>query len=622
MMRSTKLLRAMFLTLLAGPSLLLGGQNAWTGSRPMEAQTDSAFLIAADPANPYSVFAVFQPDLYRSIDGGRTWTKLASFGRIHTLLVHPAKPSTLYAGAAPLDGSFAGLFRSEDSGVTWTKLTLPTRFPVFVQALAGPPDDPGTVYAGSVDGWVYKTTDEGSTWTTGQSLVGPISNLVIDPRETRNVYAGIDSDYYYFTFGAFEKSSDGAATWSDLTPGIFEDVTALAIDPSTPSTLYMSIAAAASPTTLRGLLRSDDSGSHWSPAGAELPIDASIRNLAVHPLTSGVLYAGTTAGVYRSRDRGETWTRFGPTNLGLFVTSLQLDERGRFLHAGSESGAYAMEIATGPIDVAAGALGDSHVLFWDSDRPAVRTLDVSGDWSSKASGDSSTTWTATAIAIGADRSARVLWHCVDGRSGLEIIGPSGRLAVFVFPPMDDAAPVDVAVADSGEARILFTSPLGQIFVASADSSGALKRGPGYGPARGWTAVAITDGPGGTRVLWRCTDGRGGISLHDAGGAMIGSSKWTAGGGFAAEDITSGADGHPRLLRISPSGDAEVSTIDTAGQPSAAQVHSNPGFRARRVSASADGKTRLLWNAVDGSGSVWLLNADNTLNTKYDTSRTP
>jgi hypothetical protein len=328
-----------------------------------------------------------------------------------------------------------------------------------------------------------------------------------------------------------------------------------------------------------------------------------------------------SAGVFRSGDSGQTWTALGPARLGNIVTSLQaVDGRG-FIHASTDSGVHSYEVIAGPIDVATGASGDSQLLSW-SNQLTVLTLDAAGNWSSTAPGDASTTWTAVAIAGGPDGLARVLWQCVDGRSGVEVIGPTGRQAVYAFAPTGSLVAADVAVAENGEARVLFTGSLGEALVARVDSSGVLKPGPHYGPTRGWTAVAITDGPGGTRVLWRCTDGRGGTSLHDAGGVMLGSSVWPASAGYAAEDLAVGADGSPRLLRTNPNGDVEVSTIDAAGHPSAAQILSNSGFTPRRISAGADGRTRILWNAPDGSGSVWILDTDNTVLTRYATPSGP
>ena len=138
----------------------------------------------------------------------------------------------------------------------------------------------------------------------------------------------------------------------------------------------------------------------------------------------------------------------------------------------------------------------------------------------------------------------------------------------------------------------------------------------------WTAVAIANSSEGAWVLWRCTDGRAGLSLHDADGVMLRSFQWAASPGLAAEDITVGVDGRPRVLRTNPNGNMEVWTVDTAGRLTDGQTYSNFGYVPRRISAGADGLTRVLWNDVGGFGSVWLLNADNTVKEKHETPQEP
>jgi hypothetical protein len=249
-------------------------------------------------------------------------------------------------------------------------------------------------------------------------------------------------------------------------------------------------------------------------------------------------------------------------------------------------------------------------------------MDDGGDWRINVAGDSSSTWTATAIATGADGLARVLWQCADGRWGIETVG-SSRQSVFVFSPTDRMTPVDISVGTDGATRILFTDVLGSMNVARMDSSGAVTPGVVYGPAAGWTAIAIAAGADGTHVLWRCTDGRGGISVHDAGGAMTSSSKWPASvAGFVDDDIAVGGDGRTRLLRTNVAGHAEVSTIDVSGHPTSAQVFVNSSFQGRRISAGADGRTRLLWNTPDGTAQVWVLNSDNKENSRYEMPTLP
>ncbi len=130
-----------------------------------------------------------------------------------------------------------------------------------------------------------------NVWTSHGPGTVAITALAIDPATPTTLYAGADG------FGAF-KSTDAGSTWSNLLDG---SVNALAIDPTTPSTLYAGTDA--------GLFKSTDAGGTWSAAPG-LPVGASVIALAIDPVTPTTLYAGASslARVFKSTDAGATWS--------------------------------------------------------------------------------------------------------------------------------------------------------------------------------------------------------------------------------------------------------------------------------------------------------------------------
>ena len=341
-------------------------------------------------------------------------------------------------------------------------------------------------------------------------------------------------------------------------------------------------------------------------------------SLAIDTAGSGHLYAATDRGVYRSRDAGESWEPFGQQLADVAVLSLAFATGGRVLHAGSAHGAFSLETGAGAVDVASGGTGEIRVVSWDEDRRSVRTRDASGDWTSTPADGPFFAWTATAISDGGDGLSRVLWQNGDGRVGLEIIGPAGSQAAVHFGSVPGWTASDVTVGAGGDAHLLWTSATGEMRVASVSPSGVATSGPVYGPYRGWSVPAIADGPGGaTWVLWRRSDGRTSVSRMDGGvlGLVL---RWEADPGWVSEDIAVGNDGRLRLLWSAFEGRMKVSTVDAQGELVKAEVFDNPGFQARRIAAGPDGLARVLWTATDGHGEVWLLNPDNTLNSKHAT----
>ncbi len=621
-------------TLLLAPALLHAGVNAWSGRMPAATphSDTSTILSAADPSNPDVVYAASSSDLYRSDDGGRTWTHLGSFSSIQSLLVDPTSPSTLLLGTTVDDGATTSnaVLKSVDGGRTWTQTGMSHVFstlPALASSATG-----SSVCAGTFEGTAFKSVDGGNQWF---SLTRPNSNLrttiealVIDPTSETTIYAGgreSESSYYYFFPKAptLSKSTDGGATWSDLSAAVGiatgkAIVRTIAIDAANPSTLFLGLESYGDPGV--HLLRSTDGGSSWAAAANGLPPKVSVYSLVVDPQGSSTLYAGTSAGVYQTRDSGATWIPFSQQLAGVVTRSLAIDPEGRFLHAATDYGSFDVEIGRGALDVSSNRL-----LFWDDDRLSVRTL-ISEVWVSTPEEGPFTAWNATAIADGADGLSRILWQAGDGRVSLENVGPAGSQATFRFPAEPGWTAIDVSVDVEGRTQMLRTSADGQMRITTVGSSGSATRGPAYGPYDGWSANAIADGPDGASwVLWRRTDGTVGISRYRDGFLEI-SFRWAASFGWSAEDIAVGADGLPRLLWTNPDGRTSVATVGGQGQLTDRVIYNNPSLNplpryretARRIAASSDGTTRVLWTTSDGLGSIWILNPDNSLQGQHRT----
>lgn len=602
-------------TLFVVPAILPAGANTWTGNSPT-ATGEAPTLVAADPGNPYVVYGALRGTLYRSRDGGRSWIELRAFYDIKAILVHPASPSTIYVAGydSTLEVNPYAIHKSTDAGETWTRVLDH----VFVSVLAGSPTDASTVFAGESEK-IYMTTDGGATWHTA-GLSGVIGSLVINPREPAVAYAGGEGyDYWGITPGSLFKTTDGGVTWGDTAPEALESTTAMAVDPAAPSTVYAAVGPYkwSDSSTPVNVLRSEDGGLSWVSAGKGLP-GSTIRGLVTDPRVSGTLYAGTGAGVFRSRDGGRIWTPYGQQLAGMPIHSLAIDDDGRFLHAGTNRGIFDLEIASGPLDVAPGASGASRLLSWNAERLSVATLDSNGRWTSGPLGDPSAIWTAIAIATERDGGdgTHVLWQCGDGRSAIEIVGPTGRQSVKVFAAEPGWIASDLSVPADGATSVLWTSRDGRMRIARVDASGAATLGPEYGPAVGWSAIAIADGSDGqTRVLWRSIDGRASLSLHRQG-AMLSSFQWPAHPSWTVEDIAMGADGRARLLRISPGRTAEVSVVEAGGALTSAAIYRSPGLTPRAIAAGADGLTRLLFSGAGGVGDLVVLGSDNALRARY------
>ncbi|HEU4872435.1 MAG TPA: SBBP repeat-containing protein [Pyrinomonadaceae bacterium] len=241
--------------------------------------------------------------MHKSVDGAANWSNdnygftgasAAFAGSVVTdLAIHPTQPSTLYAGTGN------GVFKTTNGGRTWSAINngLLNR---NVVALVMDPSTPSTLYAataGSVIGntGVYKTTDSGNSWNLrSNGITSPdLVSLAIDPVTPNTLYAG-------FSVGGpgshLYKTTDGADNWNLVGTPPPSVPASIAIDPLNHTTLYVADG---------GVHKSIDAGATWQSLGLS---GANARSVAVSPLTAGLVYAGTREGLFKSVDGGSNWS--------------------------------------------------------------------------------------------------------------------------------------------------------------------------------------------------------------------------------------------------------------------------------------------------------------------------
>ena len=139
--------------------------------------------IALDPANPTTAYAsVGIEGLFKSADGGATWSRGDSIGSVRNIIVDPHRPNTVYAVGG------TGVGKSDDGGISWTsahasltETLLSLSVSADVTGFAIDPQTPDTLYAGTAIG-VFKTTDGGSHWApTGLVQQSPLASLSTAP---------------------------------------------------------------------------------------------------------------------------------------------------------------------------------------------------------------------------------------------------------------------------------------------------------------------------------------------------------------------------------------------------------------------------------------------------------
>ena len=293
--------------LLLCPGLAAAGVNAWTGNGPPGRDVRA---VAVAPSDPLTVYVGTEKGgVFRSRDGGKTWRQAGLGGEIvRVLTVSPASASVVYAGVY----FNRGLFRSTDGGATWSFSGLDG---LNVVAISVNPSSPSTVYAsyyespfGDAAGGLARSQDSGASWTTILSTTGFGGPIAINPALPSTIYTTLTTQFG----GAVYKTLDGGATWHSVFAGgatILSRPSELALDPSTPDTLYTNLesflppARPEKPADELGIYRTTDGGAHWTQVH-----DSSVAgDFFVHP-ASHILYVLGYSHIWRSSDQGVTFT--------------------------------------------------------------------------------------------------------------------------------------------------------------------------------------------------------------------------------------------------------------------------------------------------------------------------
>ncbi len=559
----------------------------------MPVSPDTLFVNAADTGG-----GEYWGALYRSTDGGATWERVDPFNRHVTAIARTSGDALL-----ALD-FFDRFLRSDDGGQTWREASPDPPFEVPTDLLRLPD---GRLLAGAVHGlWI---SDDGATWTpTG--LTDPlVTTATVAPGGVW--YAGTSRDGLW-------RSTDEGATWTRIA---FEgrSIRALTITPE------RAVVAAVDDA----VYRSGDDGATWTRAAFPAPVTPALRGLRSAP--DGTLYAGTAEGLFRSDDDGRTWTPDGPEEPAEADLVAALPEGGLLTGSNArgwfrlpDDGRTWLPLTPTP-PIRAFLRHTDGRLYAASDAGPLRWDGGSASWDTLRANLPERPVTALA---GAPDGA--LFAAVDAR-GVFRLGPNAETwtalgltgEAVTMLAAGDAGRVLAASAtalyrstDGGEhwrgtawpetrpLRALFATPAGEVFAAT--EAAGLWRSTDFG--RTWQAspfpdaaeaVALTGTPRGdvfagtSHGVFRSGDG--GMTWQPAGLDTL-----------AARDLTLDLEGRLVVLGAGPSLFRTAGPVSPPGAPSGEGValepaYPNPAFGATTVAFTLSERAAVTLDVYDVLG---------------------
>jgi len=248
--------------------------------------------IAYHPKMPGTIYvSSVDNGIFKTQDGGERWENIVfPPKRIYSFILDKNDPDNRMFASGMLN-DWGKIFRTDDGGVTWKDVYTEPGQKTVITALSQHFRDRNVIFAGTANGTVVKSVDSGETWkNVGSTISGLVADIAFDAEKSFTTYLLIFNQKLYY-------SSNGGTEWNDWDELKQKEI----------ADLQKRVQKAQEKNNDNEVKRLQKQIADLQEKNQKYKTPNNIVSIMPDPSVSGVIYAGTAKGLFRSTTFGKYW---------------------------------------------------------------------------------------------------------------------------------------------------------------------------------------------------------------------------------------------------------------------------------------------------------------------------